>query len=80
MASITGSGIDMDYSMWDGSIRNLELNGDVLVEEGAGKAGWKDKLWTWTEDNNMHVDQGMGHRAWVIRLAAELGKEIHTQQ
>ena len=77
MASIIcGNEFYMDYSIWDGTVRRLELFGKTLLDEDTEEDGWREKLWEYAESRNLQVESRHGYRAWVIRLAIDLGKEL----
>lgn len=82
VASLIGNSIEMDYSIRDGAVRFLALYGKVLLDEddGISTDGWKEILWKWAEEYGMTVNNGRGWRAWVIRLANDLGKDLPRQQ
>jgi hypothetical protein len=80
VASLHAGEVNIDYSIWDGRIRHLEMGGEILVDGDIEVSGWRDRLWLWAEEKGLHLNDGHGWRAWVIRLAEDLGKDLERLQ
>lgn len=83
MASLNGKNIDLEYSINDGTVRYFKLNGEILVDQAQRiqKEGWKETLWQWGEEHGKLTGTATtGWRAWAIRLADDLGRELPTEQ